>query len=105
MLFRSIAKYLFFIIRSIILLSVFLRGLQQYNRFNLKSSLRGEAAIFRKRHRKGTLFIFLAEPFDLSLKDVFLIVGDMLNLALGSLSSPKLLEFKQKYPQPKRLWV
>ena len=34
--------------------------------------------------------------FDLSLKDVFLIVGDMLNLALGSLRSAKLLEFKQK---------
>ena len=86
----------FFIIRSIFLLSVFLRGLQQYNRFNLKSSLRGEAVIFRKRHRKRTLFIFPVEPFDLSLKDVFLIVGDMLNLALGSLRSAKLLKFKQK---------
>ena len=32
--------------------------------------------------------------FDLSLKDVFLIAGDILNLALGSLSSAKLLEFK-----------
>ena len=36
--------------------------------------------------------------FDLSLKDVFLIVGDILNLALGSLSSAKLLEFKQIIP-------
>ena len=43
------------------LLSVFSRGLQQYNRFNLKSSLRGEAVIFRKRHRKRTPFIFPAE--------------------------------------------
>ena len=68
----------------------------QYNRFNLKSLLRGEAVIFRKRYRKGMRFIFLAEPFDLSLKDVFLIVGDILNLALDSLSSAKLLEFKQK---------
>ena len=39
--------------------------------------------------------------FDLSLKDVFLIVGDILNLALGSLSSAKLLEFKQKIPTAK----
>ena len=31
---------------------------------NLKSSLRGEAAIFRKRHRKRTLFIFPAESFE-----------------------------------------
>ena len=30
----------------------------------IKSSLRGEAAIFRKRHRKRTLFIFLAESFE-----------------------------------------
>lgn len=56
----------------------------------------GEAVIFQKRHRKRILFIFPVEPFDLSLKDVFLIVGDILNLALGSLSSAKLLEFKQK---------
>ena len=60
----GIAKYLFFIIGSIFLLSVFLRGLLQCNRFNLKSSLRGEAAIFRKRHRKRTPFIFPAEPFE-----------------------------------------
>ena len=39
--------------------------------------------------------------FDPSLKDVFLIVGDMLNLALDSLSSAKLLEFKQKIPTAK----
>ena len=39
--------------------------------------------------------------FDPSLKDVFLIVGDILNLALGSLSSAKLLEFKQKIPTAK----
>ena len=39
--------------------------------------------------------------FDLSLKGVFLIVGDMLNLALGSLSSAKLLKFKQKIPTAK----
>jgi len=57
--------------------------------------------IFRKRHRKRTPFIFPVEPFDLSLKDVFLIVGDMLNLALGSLSSAKLLEFNQKIPTAK----
>ena len=50
------------------LLSVFLRGLQQYNRFNLKSSLRGEAAIFRKRHRKRTPFIFPAESLFLPAK-------------------------------------
>ena len=68
----------------------------QYNRFNVKSLLRGEAVIFRKRYRKGMRFIFLAEPFDLSLKDDFLIVGDMLNLALGSLRSAKLLTLKQK---------
>ena len=61
----------------------------------------GEAVIFQKRHRKRTLFIFPAEPFDLSLKDVFLIVGDILNLALGSLSSAKLLKFKQKIPTAK----
>ena len=97
----GIAKYLFFIIGQFFLLSVFLRGLLQYNRFNLKSLLRGEAVIFRKRYRKGTRFIFLAEPFDLSLKDVFLIVGDMLNLALGSLRSAKLLELKQKIPTAK----
>lgn len=97
----GIAKYLFSSYGQFILLSVFLRGLQQYNRFNLKSSLRDEAAIFRKRRRKRTLFIFPVEPFDLSLKDVFLIVGDMLNLALGSLSSAKLLEFKQKIPTAK----
>ena len=65
----GIAKYLFFIIGQFFLLSVFLRGLLQYNRFNLKSLLRGEAVIFRKRYRKGMRFIFLAEPFDLSLKD------------------------------------
>ena len=59
----------FFHHRSIFLLSVFLRGLLQYNRFNLNSLLRGEAVIFRKRYRKGMRFIFLAEPFDLSLKD------------------------------------
>ena len=59
----------FFIIGQFFLLSVFLRGLLQYNRFNLKSLLRGEAVIFRKRYRKGMRFIFLAEPFDLSLKD------------------------------------
>ena len=57
--------------------------------------------IFRKRHRKRTLFIFPVEPFDLSLKDVFLIVGDILNLALGSLRSAKLLKFKQKIPTAK----
>ena len=57
----GIAKYLFSSYGQFFLLSVFLRGLQQYNRFNLKSSLRGEAVIFRKRHRKRTLFIFLAE--------------------------------------------
>ena len=68
----------------------------QYNRFNVKSLLRGEVVIFRKRYRKGMRFIFLAEPFDLSLKDDFLIVGDMLNLALGSLRSAKLLTLKQK---------
>ena len=39
--------------------------------------------------------------FGPSLKDVFLIVGDMLNLALGSLSSAKLSEFKQKIPTAK----
>ena len=39
--------------------------------------------------------------FDLSLKDVFLIVGDILSLALGSLSSAKLLEFKQIIPTVK----
>ena len=39
--------------------------------------------------------------FDLSLKEVFLIVGDILNLALGSLRSAKLLEFKQKIPTAK----
>ena len=61
----------------------------------------GEAVIFQKRHRKRTLFIFPVEPFDLSLKDVFLIVGDILNLALGSLSSAKLLEFNQKIPTAK----
>lgn len=65
----GIAKYLFFIIGQFFLLSVFLRGLLQYNRFSLKSLLRGEAVIFRKRYRKGMRFIFLAEPFDLSLKD------------------------------------
>ena len=97
----GMAKYLFFIIGQFFLLSVFLRGLLQYNRFNLKSLLRGEAVIFRKRYRKGMRFIFLAEPFDLSLKDVFLIVGDMLNLALGSLRSAKLLELKQKIPTAK----
>ena len=91
----------FFHHRSFFLLSVFLRGLLQYNRFNLKSSLRGEAAIFRKRHRKKALFIFPVEPFDLPLKDVFLIIGDMLNLALGSLCSAKLLKFKQKIPTAK----
>ena len=68
----------------------------QYNRFNVKSLLRGEVVIFRKRYRKGMRFIFLAEPFDLSLKDDFLIVGDMLNLALGSLRSAKLFTLKQK---------
>ena len=61
----------------------------------------GEAVIFQKRHRKRTLFIFHVEPFDLPLKDVFLIVGDMLNLALGSLRSAKLLKFKQKIPTAK----
>ena len=75
--------------------------LQQCNRSNLKSSLRGEAVIFRKRHRKRTPFIFPVEPFDLSLKGVFLIVGDILNLALGSLRSAKLLKFKQKIPTAK----
>ena len=75
--------------------------LHQYNRCNLKSLLRGEAVIFRKRHRKRKLFIFPDEPFDLSLKDVFLIVGGMLNLALGSLCSAKLSEFKQKIPTAK----
>ena len=68
----------------------------QYNRFNVKSLLRGEVVIFRKRYRKGMRFIFLAEPFELPLKDDFLIVGDMLNLALGSLRSAKLLTLKQK---------
>ena len=82
----GIAKYLFFIIDQFFLLSVFSRGLLQYNRFNLKSLLRGEAVIFRKRYRKGMRFI---------------IVGDMLNLALGSLRSAKLLEFKQKIPTAK----
>ena len=44
--------------------------------------------------------------FDLSLKDVFLIVGDILNLALDSLSSAKLSEFKQKIPTAKAaVWV
>ena len=61
----------------------------------------GEAVIFQKRHRKRTLFIFPVEPFDLSQKDVFLIVGDILNLALGSLRSAKLLEFNQKIPTAK----
>lgn len=97
----GIAKYLFSSYGQFFLLSVFSRGLQQYNRFNLKSSLRGEAVIFRKRHRKRTPFIFPVEPFDLSLKDVFLIVGDILNLALGSLRSAKLLKFKQKIPTAK----
>ena len=39
--------------------------------------------------------------FGPSLKDVFLIVGDMLNLALASLRSAKLSEFKQKIPTAK----
>ena len=43
----------------------------QYNRFNVKSLLRGEAVIFRKRYRKGMRFIFLAEPFDLLVRLFF----------------------------------
>jgi len=39
--------------------------------------------------------------FDLSLKDVFLMVGDMLNLVLDSLRSAKLSELKQKIPTAK----
>ncbi len=35
----------------------------QYNRFSVKSLLRGEAVILQKRYRKGMRFIFLAEPF------------------------------------------
>ena len=91
----------FFIIGQFFLLSVFLRGLQQYNRFNLKSSLRGEAAIFRKRHRKRTLFSFPVEPFDLPLKDVFLIVGDMSEFGIRLLVFCKAFEVQQKIPTAK----
>ena len=40
----------------------------QYNRFNVKSLLRGEAVILQKRYRKGMRFLFLAEPFDLLVR-------------------------------------
>lgn len=43
----------------------------QYNRFNVKSLLRGEAVILQKRYRKGMRFIFLAEPFDLLVRLFF----------------------------------
>ena len=52
----------------------------------------------KAKYRKATVALL---NFDLSLKDVFLIVGDMLNLTLGSLLSAKLLKFKQKIPTAK----
>lgn len=43
----------------------------QYNRFSVKSLLRGEAVILQKRYRKGMRFLFLAEPFDLLVRLFF----------------------------------